>query len=228
MKNNIDKKIEELFNLGAHLGHQKKYLHPAAKKYLYQIMGKTSIIDLTKTVKLLEEAKSFLTKLGEEKKTLLIVATKKNVSSFIEEMGKKYNLSYISSKWPAGLLTNFETLQKNIKKMKNMMEEKEKEEWQKFVKHEQLKLEKSLVRLQKSYQGLINLDKLPDALLIVDIKKEKNALSEAIKMNIPTIAIVDTNVNPDKVNYPIPANDDLHQVVEYIIKELIEAYIQKK
>jgi len=121
-------------------------------------------------------------------------------------------------------LTNFETLLKNINKLKSMKEEKETGEWNKFVKHEQVKLQKHLNRLEKFYGGLITIDRLPDALIIVDIKKEKTAVLEAIRMNIPVIAIVDTNVDPDKIKYPIPANDDSPETVEFIIKEIAASY----
>lgn len=227
MIDKIDKRIEELFNLNAHLGHKKNRLHPKAKKFIYQIIEGNAIIDLVKTVDLLDKAKEFLKKIVSDNKKILVVATKKNVSSLIKEICRKNNLSYIVNKWPAGLLTNFNTLLKNIKKLKTMLEEKESGQWSKFVKHEQIKLNKKLTRLQKFYEGLINLEKMPDALIIIDIKKEKNALNEAIKMKIPVVAIIDTNVNPDLVTYPIPANDDSPETVEYLIKELIQV-INKK
>jgi len=219
---NIEKKVEELFNLGAHLGHRKNRVHPKAKKFIYKIENQQSIIDLTKTVILLQKAKKFFNELRQKNKTILFVATKKNIASFIEKTCQENNFFYLTNKWPPGFLTNFETfLKSNIQKMQKMREEKEKGEWEKFVKHERVKLEKQLKRIEKIYGGIALMKKLPDALFIVDIKREKNALIEAKKLKIPIIAIVDTNVDPDLVDYPIVANDDAAKVVEYIVRELI-------
>jgi small subunit ribosomal protein S2 len=221
----FEKKVEELFKLGAHLGHRKNRVHPKAKKYIYKIENQASIIDLTQTVSLLEKAKEYVQKLKKDKKSILFVGTKRSAANIIKELGEKYGFYYITNKWPPGFLTNFEMfLKNNIKKMNKMREEKEKGEWQKFVKHEQLKLQKELKKIEKVYQGVSTMEKLPDVLFIVDIKKEKNALTEAKKINIPVIAIVDTNVNPDLVEYPIPANDDSAETISYIIKEIADSY----
>jgi len=221
----FEKKVEELFKLGAHLGHRKNRVHPKAKKYIYKIENQTSIIDLTQTVSLLEKAKEYVQKLKKDKKSILFVGTKRSAANIIKELGEKYGFYYITNKWPPGFLTNFEMfLKNNIQKMNKMREEKEKGEWQKFIKHEQVKLQKELKKVERVYQGVSTMEKLPDVLFIVDIKKEKNALTEAKKLNIPVIAIVDTNVNPDLVDYPIPANDDSAETVTYIIKEIVDSY----
>lgn len=224
MINKTDKKVEELFNAGAHIGHKTNRVHPKAKKYIYTIQNNISVIDLTKTVELLEKAKQFVAGLGNENKTLLVVVTKKISTDFTRKLCQKSNLPYIILKWPAGLLTNFEMIIKNVKKMKEMKEEKEKGEWNKFVKHEQIKLNKDLNRLEKFYGGIATLEKLPDVVFVVDIKKEKNAVKEAKEMKIPVVAVVDTNTNPDLVDYPIPGNDDSISSIEYFVKEIVETY----
>jgi len=224
----VNKKIKELFKLSAHLGHKSNRIHPKAKKFIYCMDNGVSIIDLTKTVQLLNQAKKFTADLAKESKKILIVATKKNVTSSTEKICQDKNLAYVTVKWPAGLLTNFETLLKNINKLKSMKEEKQTGGWTKFVKHEQVKLQKHLNRLEKFYGGLSSIDRLPDAIVIIDIKKEKTAVLEAIKMNIPLIAVVDTNVDPDEIKYPIPANDDSPETVEYIIKEIAASYSNNK
>jgi len=222
---NFDKKVEELFKLGAHLGHRKNRIHPKAKKYIYKIENQTSIIDLTQTVFLLEKAKEYIQKLKKDKKTLLFVGTKKSAAKIIDEIGQKNNIFYITNKWPPGFLTNFDMFFKNnIQKMNKMREQKEKGEWQKFVKHEQIALQKELRKIERIYQGVEKMEKLPDCVFIVDVKKEKNALIEAKKLNIPVVAIVDTNVNPENLDYPIPANDDSPETIAYIVKEIIESY----
>ncbi len=219
-----DTQVEELFKLGAHLGHKTNRIHPKAKKYIYTVENGVSVIDLTKTVGLLDQALSFITKLAGEKKTLLIIVTKRVSALFTKELCQQNGIPYVTIKWPAGLLTNFEMIMKNIKKLITMKEEKEKGEWNKFVKHEQFQLAKTLNRLERFYGGLVSLTKRPDALFVVDIKKEKNAVDEALSYKIPVVAIVDTNVNPDLVQYPIPANDDSQTSIEYFVTKVVETY----
>lgn len=228
MSDTINLQVEELFKIGAHLGHKTNRVHPKAKKYIYTIENGVSIIDLTKTVTLLDQALAFAAKLGKENKTLLVVMTKRAASRFTQEICEKNGLPSVTVKWPAGLLTNFEMIMKNVKKLIAMKEEKEKGEWNKFVKHEQMKLAKDLRKLERFYEGLISLTRKPDALFVVDIKKEKNAVKEAVVNKIPLIAVVDTNVNPDDINYPIPANDDSMPSIEFFITKVIETYTNNK
>lgn len=224
LMNDIDKKVEELFAAGAHLGHKANRVHPKTKKYIYSFENGVSIIDLTKTVDYLEKAKQFVSELGKNEKVLLVISTKKIVSNLTQELCQKNNLLFINTKWPAGLLTNFEMIIKNVKKLNTMREEKKGGEWNKFVKHEQVKLDKDLKKLEKFYGGIANLKKLPDALFVIDIKKEKNSVKEAGEMKISVVAVTDTNVNPDPINYPIPGNDDSATSIEYFLKEIIGAY----
>ncbi|TRZ51914.1 30S ribosomal protein S2 [bacterium] len=223
MSNN-DKQVEDLFAAGAHLGHKSNRVHPKTNKFIYSFENGVSIIDLTKTVDYLEKAKQFVSELGKNEKVLLVVSTKKIASTLTQELCLKSGLPFINTKWPAGLLTNFEMIIKNVKKLNTMREEKEKGEWNKYVKHEQVQLDKKLKKLEKFYGGIANLKKLPDALFIIDIKKEKNSVKEAGEMKILTVAVTDTNVNPDPINYPIPGNDDSATSIEYFLKEVIGAY----
>lgn len=223
-----NKKVEELFAAGAHLGHKSNRVHPKTNKFIYSFENGVSIIDLTKTADYLEKAKKFVAELGSKGKVLLVVCTKKIASSLTKDVCEKNNLPFINTKWPAGLLTNFEMIIKNVKKLNTMKEEKEKGEWNKFVKHEQVKLDKELTKLEKFYGGIADLKKLPDALFIVDIKKEKNSVKESGEMKIITVAVTDTNANPDPINYPIPGNDDSITSIEYFLKEIIEAYSESQ
>lgn len=220
------KKLEELFEAGVHLGHKSNRVHPLSKKYIYKFDSGTSIIDLTKTLVNLEKAKEFITKLATEKKSILFVATKKVASKIVEDHAVKNNLAYVTFKWPAGLLTNFETIDKNVKTLRQMQEDKETGAWNKLVKHERASLQKKLNRLNIHYGGLLPLNNIPDALFIVDIKKEKNAVNEAKKTNVPIIAIVDTNSNPNDVNLPIVGNDDSETSVRYLVDEIVETYLK--
>ncbi len=220
--------VKDLFATGAHLGHKTNRVHPKARKYIYTIENGVSIIDLTQTVTLLDRAKEFITKLAVENKIPLVVMTKRMSSVKVNEICQKAGIPYITVKWPAGLITNFDNIMRNVKQLKTMREEKAAGEWDKFVKHEQVALTKNLNRLERLYGGIATLEKLPDALFVVDVKKEKNAVKEARERSIPVIAIADTNINPDLVDYPIPANDDSPGSIEYFVNEIVEAYNKGK
>lgn len=216
--------IKALFEAGLHLGHKKNRLHPKAKKFVYKIESGVSIIDLTLTAKQLDEAKAFLKKYAEDDKTLLIVATKKVASQFTKDLCKKHDIPFITNKWLPGLLTNFETIIKNVKRLKELKEQKTSGEWEKLVKHERIALNKQIVKLEKFYDGLVTLTAKPDVLFVLDIKKERNAVVEARKTQIPVIAVTDTNSDPSQVDYPIVANDDSPLSVQFLVSEIISVY----
>lgn len=220
--------VKQLFELGAHLGHKKNRLHPKSRKFIYKIINGVSIIDLTLTVGQLDAAKKVLAQAKKDGKSLLVVATKKVAAQYVAELSKEHQIPAVTSKWLPGLLTNFDTIIKNVKKLKKMQEEKTTGEWEKYVKHERIAMDKEIIKLSKFYGGLIYLEKRPDLLLIVDIKKEKNAVTEARMYDLPIVALTDTNTNPELVNYPIVINDDSAEVVQLVIKELMEAYIKAK
>jgi small subunit ribosomal protein S2 len=219
--------VTSLFEAGSHLGHKKNRLHPKARRFVYKMEQGVSVIDLTQTAKQLEEAKKFLTKAKKEGKIVLFLAAKKIISQYAAELCKKHSIAYITTKWLPGLLTNFQTIIKNVKKLNELKEEREKGTWNNFVKHERMKLQKQVYRLEKLYGGIAALEKKPDIIFIIDIKKEKNAIDEARKSNIPTVAIVDTNSNPDLVDYPIVANDDSPSSLQYLVSQIIAAYTKK-
>jgi small subunit ribosomal protein S2 len=220
--------IERLFNAGVHPGHKKNRLHPKARKYVYKIINGTAVIDLTKTLAQINAAQSFMKKESADGKKLLVVATKKTVSQFVADLCKEKEIPYITVKWMPGLLTNFETLMKNVKKMNELEDAKTRGEWDQFVKHERTKLSKELNRLKKLYAGLSKLEKRPDVMFIVDVRKEKNALTEAQKNEIPVVALLDTNANPDLVKYPVVGNDDSAAAAQIVIKDIIESYAKSK
>lgn len=224
----VEEEVRKLFELGAHLGHKKNRLHPKARKYLYKVVNSVSIIDLTKTVNKFTLTKVFLNDAAKEQKTLLVVATKKIVSQFVTDICKENNIPHITAKWLPGLLTNFTTIIKNVKKLQDLKNQRDQGEWDKFVKHERIKLNKDLIRLEKFYGGIIGLIKKPDIMIIVDSKKEKNALTEARMSMIPVIGIIDTNSDPDLIDFPIIVNDDSSSVLQYIIKDLINSYAKGK
>lgn len=222
------KEIETLFQLGAHLGHRKNRVHPKSYKYIYKVINGVSIIDLTKTVELLNSAKTFIASQAQNGKVPLVVATKRSISAFATDTCQNEHVPFITNKWQSGLITNFETIIKNVKKLEQMKDEQASGSWEEFVKHERIQLTKKLNRLDRFYKGLIGMTKLPDFLIVVDAKKEHNAITEAKRYNIPVIAIVDTNTSPEVVDYPIVMNDDSTEVVQYVLNELIVTYNTKK
>ncbi len=221
------KQVQTLFEAELHLGHKKNRLHPRARKYVYRIDNGVSIIDLTQTVPQLNAAKEFIAKLKEENKVLLVVATKKVASQVVADFCKTHSISFITTKWLPGLLTNFETLAKNIKKLNDLKAAEAQGDWGALAKHEIVKLKKHLAKLEKFYGGIGTLSKHPDALLIIDTKKENNAVVEAAKSKIPVVAITDTNTDPSTVTFPIVANDDSPKSIEYLIADLLKPYTAK-
>jgi len=218
------KEIEKLFEVGAHLGHKKNRLHPKARKYVYKMVNGVAVIDLTQTAEQLHNAKEYLKEATKNGKSLLVVGTKRVASQFVQEYCKKNAIPHITTKWMPGLLTNFETLSKNTKKMIDYETGKADGSWDQFVKHERTKMQKDLNRLKRLYGGIEDMKKKPDILFIIDIKREKNALKEAKQNGIPVIAITDTNTNPDTVDYPVVANDDSPSSAHYVIESILSAY----
>ena len=219
-------KIRELFDLGLHFGHLKSYSHPKSKNFVFTISNGVCIIDLAKTEKKLKEALTFIEKLAKENKIILFVGTKRQISGIITDAASKIKMPYVEKRFMGGTLTNFETVSKSIKKL-HQFEEKLKEK-ETLIKKEYHQIEKERDRLVSLLGGLSNLEKLPDALFIVDVIKEKNAVAEANRLNIPIVAIIDTNGDPTKVEYPIPGNDDSIKGIEYIVKTIAETYSKAK
>lgn len=215
---------EALLENNVHLGHKSAKVHPRSRQFIYKIENGTSIIDLFQTATKLDAARELLGDLATQGKKLLIVATKKQARPIIEELAEKYQIARVTSKWVAGLLTNFSEISKNVKVMKKMREERDGGGWDEYIKHEKNAMDKKLAKIESLYKGIENLEKLPDIIIIIDIKNENTALKEAKRMSIPVIALVDTNCNPDLVTYPIPGNDDAATSIDFIAKSLIEEY----
>lgn len=221
-------KPEEMLKAGVHLGHRKSKTNPASKPYIYKMESGTAIIDLYQTQKQLETACKIAHELGKTNKVLLAVTTKKGGKDIVKKYAIENSIHYITSKWIGGFLTNFNEIKKNIKQMLQLKIDKKSGEWEKYVKHEQVKLDKSIQKLAILYDGVENLSDIPDALFIIDTKKEYNAVIEARQKNIITIALVDTNSDPRLIDYPIVGNDDALSSIEYITSCVLEAYAQGK
>ncbi len=216
--------VKTLFEAGSHLGHKRSRLHPKAKKFVYRVENSVSIIDLAQTAMQVEQAVEYLKNLKKDGKSLLVVATKKIAFQEVAKMCNENNIPHVTTKWLPGLLTNFETIIKNVKKLNDMRAQKQDGGWNTLTKHERGLLTKRLARLEKLYSGIANLTKRPDALLVIDVKREANSVKEAHDVNIPVIGVTDTNASPESVDIAIAANDDSTTSIQALIDILIGAY----
>ncbi|OGK21812.1 30S ribosomal protein S2 [Candidatus Roizmanbacteria bacterium RIFCSPHIGHO2_02_FULL_37_13b] len=222
------KKIEpeDLLSAGVHFGHKSWRVHPKARPFIYKMERGSSIIDLFQTADQLQKAKDFVFNLGSENKSLLVVASKKQIRSEISKICTDNDIPYFTYKWVGGFMTNFDEVVKNIKKMTQLEEDKQNGAWSALPKHETVQLEKKMNRIKKVYHGVRFLTKEPDSIFIIDIKKESNVVKESNMKKIPTIALVDTNCDPTLVNYPIVGNDDALTSVMLIVQEIISSFVE--
>lgn len=216
--------LKELLEAGAHFGHKKERSYPKSRQYTYMIKDQIYVINLEKTQELLAEALKYIDKIASEGKTLMIVGTKRQAQDIIINHAKKADMPYVSYRWLGGMLTNFETIKKRIKFMDELDRKLAEEDGLALTKKERSKLQGEADKMHQVFDGIKNLKKLPDVLFVVDIVKEKIAITEADKMGIPVVGIADTNANPTLVKYPIPANDDARKTLEIIIGLIVKTY----
>lgn len=218
--------MKELLEAGAHFGHQVKRWNPKMKKYIFAERNGIHIIDLQKTVKGVEEAYEFIKSVASRGEGILFVGTKKQAQEAIAEEAKRAGVYYINHRWLGGMLTNFSTVRKSVEKWQRIEQMKEDGTLYLHTKKEIAKLEKERQRLESNLIGIKDMMDLPKAIFIIDIKKEKIAVAEAIKLNIPIVAIVDTNCDPDVVDYVIPGNDDAIRAIKLITAKMADAIIE--
>ncbi len=211
-----------------HFGHQTKRWNPKMRPYVYAARKGIYIIDLQKTSNLLDKAYDFVVDLGKQNKTLLFVCTKHQGAQTIEEESKRCGAFYISKRWIGGLLTNFSTITERIKRLHELEEMEKAGDIDKLPVKESNSTRKELERLRKYFGGIKDMKKVPDALYVVDPKREYNAVSEAHILNIPIVSIADTNCDPDDVDYIIPGNDDAIRAIKLITSKIADAYLEGK
>ena len=219
---------EEMTEAGLHFGHRTSRIHPKMKPFLYGVKNGVHIIDLEKTAEKLKEALNFIQEFISEGKILLLVGTKIQIRGLIREIAKDCDLPYVVERWLGGTFTNFEVIKKRIDYFKNLEKEKASGELEKYTKKERAKIDQKLEGLELKFGGIKNLEKLPDVIFVLDIKKDAGAVKEAKETGIKIVAIVDTNVDPDLVDYPIPANDDAISSVKYILDKVKEVILKTK
>lgn len=219
--------VEEMKKAGVHFGHQVSRAHPKMKPYLSATKNTIHFFDLEKTIEKFEQALEFIQELAKENKVLLLVGTKIQVKDLVKDFSAKNGTPYICERWLGGALTNFNVILKRVEYYKSLEEQKEKGELEKYTKKERIKIDKEFQKLKTKFEGLKNLKQLPDAILVLDIKKDILPVKEAKMKNIKVIGICDTNVDPSLVDYPILANDDAISSVKYILDKIQEVMTKK-
>ena len=217
--------IKQLLEAGVHFGHPTKKWNPKMSEYIFTTRNGIHIIDLQKTVKKFEEAYNFVAELAQEGGTILFVGTKKQAADTIKEEAQRCGQYYVNARWPGGMLTNFNTIRKSIRRLKELEKMQADGTFDLLPKKEVAKKIKEMEDLEKAYGGIKDMERLPSAVFVVDTRKERIAVLEAKKLGIPVVAIVDTNCDPDDADYVIPGNDDAIRAIKLIAGALADAVI---
>ncbi len=215
--------FDELLEAGVHFGHLKRKWNPNMAPYIFMEQNGIHIIDLYKTQAKLDEAAKAIKQIAKSGRRILFVATKKQAKDIVADMVSKVNMPYVTERWPGGMLTNFATIRKAVRKMNSIDKLITTPSWKNLSKRERLQVTRERAKLEKNLGSISDMNRIPAALFIVDINKEKIAVAEARKLNIPTFAMTDTNTDPTLIDFPIPANDDASKSISLIMKIITDA-----
>ncbi|MCL2548896.1 MAG: 30S ribosomal protein S2 [Symbiobacteriaceae bacterium] len=218
--------MKQLLEAGVHFGHQTRRWNPKMSTYIFTERNGIYIIDLQKTVRKIEQAYAFIRQVAEDGGTVLFVGTKKQAQETVAEEAERCGMYYVNQRWLGGTLTNFQTIQKRIKRLQELRRMDQDGSFEILPKKEVIVLRHEMERLEKFLGGICEMDRIPDALFIIDPRKEKNAIAEARRLGIPIVAIVDTNCDPDEVDYVIPGNDDAIRAVKLLTSKIADALIE--
>ena len=218
--------MKQLLEAGVHFGHQTRRWNPKMSRFIFTERNGIYIIDLQKTVKKIEEAYSFIREVAETGKPILFVGTKKQAQDSIKEEAERSGMYYVNERWLGGMLTNFKTIQSRIKRLKDIERMAEDGTFEVLPKKEVIEIKKEWTKLEKNLGGIKDMKKLPDAIFIVDPKKERICVQEAHTLGIPLIGICDTNCDPEELDYVIPGNDDAIRAVKLIVSKMADAVIE--
>lgn len=218
--------MKQLLEAGVHFGHQTRRWNPKMAPYIFTERNGIYIIDLQKTVKKVEDAYNFVRQVAEQGQTVLFVGTKKQAQEAVKEEASRCDMFFVNERWLGGMLTNFQTIQKRINRLRELETMEEEGVFDVLPKKEVIALRHEMERLQKFLGGIKNMDKLPGALFIIDPRKERIAVAEARKLGLPIVAIVDTNCDPDEVDYVIPGNDDAIRAVKLLTAKMADAVLE--
>jgi small subunit ribosomal protein S2 len=220
--------IKEMINAGVHFGHQSKYWNPKMRPFIYTTFKKLHIINLEKSITHFNTAKNFIEKITKNNSKILFVGTKRAARDIVSKYAVEAKMPYVNIRWLGGMLTNFDTVKKSIQKLDNLNSQLNTALIDGLTKKESLVIKKQIAKLEKNLSGIKHLEKTPDALFVIDTRYEKIAIQEANKLNIPVIAIVDSNNSFEGVDYMIPGNDDSMSSIELFVKEITEIIINTK
>ncbi len=220
--------MKQLLEAGVHFGHQTRRWNPKMAQYIFTERNGIYIIDLQKTVKKLEEAYAFARDVAAEGKSILFVGTKKQAQDAIKEEAERVGMFYVNARWLGGMLTNFKTMRRRIDRLNQLKKMQEDGTFDVLPKKEVIKLNAEIAKLEKYLGGVTEMNRLPGAIFIIDPRKERNAIAEARKLKIPVIAIVDTNCDPDEVDYVIPGNDDAIRAIKLISQTIANAVVEAR
>ncbi|MCM1041093.1 MAG: 30S ribosomal protein S2 [Bacteroides sp.] len=215
--------FEQLLDAGVHFGHLRRKWNPKMAPYIFAEKNGIHIIDLQKTEAKLDEACAAIKQIAKSGRKILFVATKKQARAIVSEQVQRVNMPYVTERWPGGMLTNFATIRKAVKKMANIERLMNDKQFEAISKRERLQIRREKEKLEKNLGSIADLSRLPSAIFVVDINKEHIAVAEARRLNIPVFAMVDTNVNPDLVDFIIPANDDASKSIAIIVEQMVNA-----
>ena len=222
----MDISIEQMLKAGVHFGHQTRFWNPKMENYIFGDRNKVHIINLEKTLELLKPSIDFCTQLAASNNRILFVGTKRAASRVIKEEAERCNMPYVNYRWLGGMLTNYKTVRASIRRLEILKTQEEEGKFESLTKKEVLGIKREMDKLERSIGGIKNMGGLPEALFVVDVKNEKIAVSEARKMGIPIIGIVDTNSDPDCVDYIIPGNDDAIRSVSLLTRIISNACLE--
>ena len=218
--------IKQLLEAGVHFGHQTKRWNPKMKKFIFGSRSGIYIIDLEKTEECINAARDFLTEITSKGEFILFVGTKKQAQDVIKQEAIRSGMYYVTDRWPGGMLTNFATIKKSINRLKDIEKMRTDGTFEKLTKKEIARLEKELAKLNKNFSGIVPMERMPKAAFVVDTKKEETAVAEARRLGIPIIGLIDTNSNPDLVDYPIPGNDDATKSIRTVVSIIADTIIE--
>jgi small subunit ribosomal protein S2 len=216
--------VDEMFQHGTHYGFIKSRRHPSVKPLIFGIKNNVELFDLEKTSEHFSKALEFVKTLGVDKKTILFVSSKFEAMQAIEKAGKDLNMPYVAGRFVGGTITNFVEIKKRIDKLADLKSQRERGELSKYTKKERLLIDREIARLEKFFGGISNLTKVPNAIFVVDPRKERVVINEAKQMHIPVVALAGTDCDISEVEYSIPANDSSKKSIEYVVKKIVEAY----
>lgn len=224
----VPKELQALLEAGVQFGHKKSAVHPGMFPYIFGVRSNAHIFDVEKTYEKLNEALAYIAVIIKEGKIILFVGTRMPVRALIQEAAQETAMPYIVKYWAGGVLTNWKTLSERVQYMKDLQQLQKSDEWEKYTKHERLGKTRELKKLEERWEGIQHMEKLPDAIFLVDMQQNALAAREARKLSIPIIAIVDTNINPAEADYVIPANDDSVSSVQFIVDRVKDTILKNK